>query len=137
MSDNTEQKRIDAKKAELKKQHSDWDSDKLTKTAKMQVGREMKLEKQRAVKEALESQIRSKIKAENPNIDEKELEKRVKETIAQRELDAKIETADQAVKTAHDAFVEAIVARSKLDSKQVELPKDVRDAIEKLKNTDL
>lgn len=125
---------------ELKKAHEDWDNAKVEKTATMLVGREIKQEEAKAIKDAHEKKVADAIKAENPGIDEKELAKLVKKAIAKEELDEKKSKADKDIAEKYTALFDAIVARSKLDeTKQSssEIPKDVKEAIKKVKNLNI
>lgn len=128
--------RITAKKAELKTKHSDWDDAKLTKTAGMLVGREIKDEENKVIREAHEKELGDEIAKKNPGIEEKELARKVKQAIAKEELDAKKSTADEDVATKYKALFDAIVTRAKLDDTKADnsIPKDVMDAITKIKN---
>ncbi len=127
--------RISAKKAELKTKHEDWDDAKLVKTASMLVGREIKDEENKVIRDAHEKQLGDAITADNPGIEEKELAKKVKQAIAKEELDIKKADADADIETKYQSMFNAIVARAKLDdTKQADntIPKDVKDAIEKI-----
>jgi hypothetical protein len=130
-------KRLADKIAELKGKHSDWDATKLEKTAKMQLGREDSDAKTKAEKLARETKIADVIKSKNPNINDSDLAKEIKDTIAKEDHDAKVKKADDEVDVAYKALFSAIVARAKLDTKAVELPKDVQTAIDALKNSNL
>lgn len=130
----SKEERIATKRAELKTQHSDWDDAKLDKTAGMLVGREMKNEDAKILKEAHEKELGDAISKENPGIDEKELAKKVKQAVAKEESDVKKAEADKDVAEKQTALYDSIFARAKLDDTKVDnsIPKDVRDAIQKI-----
>jgi hypothetical protein len=126
--------RITAKRAELKTQHSDWDNAKLDKTAGMLVGREIKNEEAKVLREAHEKELGDAISKENPGIDEKDLAKKVKQAVAKEESDVKKAEADKDVAEKYTALFDSITARAKLDDTKQDnsIPKDVRDAIAKI-----
>lgn len=122
--------RIQAKVAELKKdeKHKGKDNEKLERLAKMQIGREDAEKKKKEAEAKRRSDIEAKVKADNPKIEGDALQTEIDRALKLDELEAN-------VKTAQDDLEKAISA--KLAFSSTSLPKDVQEAIKKLKDVNL
>ena len=123
----------------LKRENPDWNDQKL----KMQSGRIFAQKEKDAAVERKHKEIESQVKRDHPDLEGKALEKEINARIQAEKEQVELVELSNTVKTTRDAYETAVfdyaTAKNKIDGKssKTSLPKEVHDALEKIKKYDL